>query len=583
MADLSGLLAYLGLGDPTGATPTQPGFVSRLQNAAPLPAAPIAAQDPTQSSNFVPRYSNDSGTTNPAMAFGGAVNGNDTGLLTPSLLSSLTSGIDPGTGAPMGFGAPSAMPADPNATAAPQIVPTSAQGPSQSSSQIGAPDITIAPAASAPDVTVNADGSSSDGNPPNVGATGGLLASLAPAIPAINQAAQDPDASKGLLGALGDKLSKVGSSLTSLSPAASQGLLATGLSILANNNGQNNLSQLVGAGGIAGINQYNDVRAQQGAIALKQAELQQTAYQQAQANAVARGDLAVKQNEANKPILVNGTTYALNPATGQYAPVAGTTPAVDHNIDVMDSNGNVYTQGYDAHNNPVGASIPKTLVNTGPLTGDQFASVNAANAQAATSAAALQKTNTLLSKVTPTIPDPNNPGATIPNPNYVPMTSGVAATVGNAWNNLFGDQSQGQQVRNEITSTIRSTNMQQFKGIGKFDNMDMIALQKGMPPENASADALNQYLTAYGHLQQAQAINDQTNAAYVTANRGSTAPLTNDTTIGGVTYPAGTSYQAIMTGTATPKQQPQQPQQSPINAIPYATLRAAALQRGLIK
>jgi hypothetical protein len=95
--------------------------------------------------------------------------------------------------------------------------------------------------------------------PPTDGDTqqpqGGLLGLIGQAS---QEAVQSPEASQGLLSALGQKAQEIGSKLTNLSPAASQGLLATGLGILANNNGTMNLGQVVGYGGMSGLNAYNN-------------------------------------------------------------------------------------------------------------------------------------------------------------------------------------------------------------------------------------------------------------------------------------------------------------------------------------
>jgi hypothetical protein len=377
---------------------------------------------------------------------------------------------------------------------------------------------------------------------------GGLLNALAGAG---QQAASDPVAAKGLLSQLGDSATAVGQKLKSLSPAASQALIASGLTMLAGNDGQHNLAQLVGQGGIAGINQYQTITQNQIMNRLAQQKLAQDLAEKQATNATANYNAATERFKAqNAPTTVNPGQSVVTPAgiaSGQGAVQVGG-PAVARTIETTDGNGNVFTQGLDYANNPVGAPIPKTLAYTGPLNTDQQKTVNEANDTANKSALSLTKTQGFLAQLSPTMPDPKNPGQTIPNPNYTPVTGGVASTVANELNKITGGQTQSQLLRQEIQQQVYQAQLGVWKpGIGgRLTNTDVNLLKQGMPPDNASGATLQNYLQAYSHLQEDQATHDALNAQYMTANRGDSSPLHKDATINGIQYPAGTTMQQVL-------------------------------------
>jgi hypothetical protein len=284
---------------------------------------------------------------------------------------------------------------------------------------------------------------------------------------------------------------------------------------------------------------------------LAQAKLQQDLAEKQATNATANYNA---ETERNKPIGIQpgqAVTSAAAQISGQTPTMAtgpGGTLPVSKYIDVPDGQGNVMQQGVDLWGRPVGQPVPKTLAYTGPLNNDQQKIVNDANDVANKSAFGLQKTQGFMKQLLPTIPDPNNPGQTIPNPDYVPVTGGVAATVQNELNKLTGGQTQSQLLRQEIQQNVRLGMLQGYKGGigGRLTNTDVNLLQQGMPPDNASGTTLSQYLNAYAHLQEDQATHDALNSQYLTANRGDSSPLHSAATIAGQQYPAGTTMQQVL-------------------------------------
>jgi hypothetical protein len=396
----------------------------------------------------------------------------------------------------------------------------------------------------------NADGSQAQG--------GGLLSALAGTA---QQAVNDPVQSKGLLSSLGDAAQNLGAKLKSMSPAMSQALIASGLTTLAGNDGRHNLAQLVGEGGIAGVNQYQTVT--QNAIANKiaQQKLAQELAEKQATNATANYNAATERfKAANTPTQVEAGRAVVTPqmmATGQ-APQTitganGQLP-VSKYVDVTDGNGNTFSQGVDIWGNKVGQPQPKSLAYTGPLGAPEQKTVNDAQTQAATSAQGLNKTQGFLAQLTPKIPDPNNPGQMIDNPSYVPVTGGIAATAQNELNKITGGQTQSQLLRQEIQQNIYNAQLHAWKGGvgGRLTNADITLLQKGMPPDNASGNALVQYLQAYSHLQEDQATRDAATAQYVAANRGDMGPLHPNATVsfGGKQYGPGATMQQVLSGQA---------------------------------
>lgn len=393
--------------------------------------------------------------------------------------------------------------------------------------------------------------------------SGGLLGSLAGVA---QQAASDPGQAKGLLSALGDYAKGLGDKLTNMSPAASQAMIATGLTMLGNNNGRNNLATLVGMGGAAGLNNYQTNIQNQMANRLAQQKQAIDLYNHAIDNQVKQQNANTEQFKAiNQPTIVAPGSSVATPGslatggTGGNGMAFQAAPSVARTEDIADGQGNVFTQGFDAYGKPVGQAQPKKLAFTGELNADQQKIVNDANQTAASSAFGLQKSQNFIAKLTPTIPDPNNPGKTIPNPDYTPVTGGVAATVQNALNKLTGSQSQSQMLRNEIQQNIYHAQLGMWKpGIGgRLTNTDVNLLRQGMPPDNASGEALRSFMTAYAHLQEDQATHDALNAQFLTQNRGDSSPLHKDSTIGGVQYPAGTTLSQVLS-----RQSPVQSQQA---------------------
>lgn len=449
--------------------------------------------------------------------------------------------------------------------AAAQQAPTQvpAGGPAMQTQQVTPPNVaSVSTDSSFPSPSdYNADGSQAGQSAQSSG--GGLLGALAGAG---QQAAQDPVKAKGLLNSLGDMASGIGDKLKNMSPAASQALIASGLTMLSNNNGTQNLTQLVGQGGIAGVNQYQAVNQTQIANRMAQQKLAQDLAEKQATNATANYNAVT---ERNRPVSIapgQVVTSAGGQISGQ-APTMATGPGgtlpIARTVETTDGNGNTFTQGLDLWGNPVGAPQPKALAYTGPLNNDQQKTVNDANDTANKSALALTKTQGFMKQLMPTIPDPNNPGQTIPNPDYVSVTGGVAATVQNELNKVTGGQTQSQLLRQEIQQNVRMGMLQGYKGGigGRLTNTDVNLLQQGMPPDNASGTALSQYLQAYSHLQEDQATHDAMNAQYMTANRGDSSPLHAPVTIAGQQYPAGTTMQQVLS-----RQAPVQSSQSNVSA-----------------
>lgn len=397
----------------------------------------------------------------------------------------------------------------------------------------------------------NADGSQAT-DPSAQSSGGGLLGALAGAG---QQAASDPVAAKGLLSQLGDTASQIGDKLKNLSPAASQALIASGLTMLANNNGQHNLAELVGQGGIAGVNQYQTITQNQIQNKIAQQKLAQDLAEKQATNATANYNAATERFKAtNTPTQTEPGNGIITPgmiANGQ-SPQMVTGPGgalpVKTTRDVQGPDGTNYTQGYDMWGHPVGAPTIKNAPYTGELSASNQKTVDDANTTANNSALALTKTQNYIKQLTPTIPDPNNPGQSIPNPDYTPVTGGVLSTAQNELNKLTGGQSQSQLLRNEIQQNVRLAMLQGYKGGigGRLTNTDVNLLQQGMPPDNASGSTLLQYLQSYGRLQEDQATHDALSAQYSTANRGDSSPLHKDSVIGGTTYPAGTTMQQVL-------------------------------------
>lgn len=386
----------------------------------------------------------------------------------------------------------------------------------------------------------------------------GLVNLLQNHAPAAAEAVSSADDSKGLISRLSDDISQKFSGakdyLKGLSPEGSQALLASGLSILANNNGQSNFYQLIGKGGAVGVDTYNAgiqqkqaqaQQEQQNIIASRKVEL--AAQEEARKTAL---DAQKAILEANKPISVGEgqTLYGRN-AAGTLVPLTSQQTKIERVIDIQDpSTGEIYQQGVDRIGNPVGPRSLKTAIDVGPLSASQQEIVNKANEQAAASKTLYDKYQGYASKLEPTIPDPANPGKSIPNPNYVPITGGTLGNVSAYLNSFTGSQSEGERFKQEVLSNVRSGALAQYKGLGAFSDRDAATLEKGLPPQGSSNETLKAWLDSAVKLQQAKALVDERAAAHLTANRGSTAPLTRDTIIGGTLYPAGSTYSQTQSG-----------------------------------
>jgi hypothetical protein len=451
----------------------------------------------------------------------------------------------PGMLAPYGYGgggvqqvAPPVTPAAASSappTAAPPVAST-APAPTATAN---VPDTTIAPATGPADVTVpdNTDTSQPAPATPADG-SGGLLGHL-------TAAAQDPDASKGLLSSFGDSLKGMADKLTNLSPQASQGLIASGLTMLANNSGGKNLSQLVGEGGIAGVNTYQNLVQTKVANELAQQKLQQE-WQEKQQN------MAI---EANRPTGVKpGESYVTPAMTMKGIPpqqVGG--QAVAKEVSYIDDQGVEHAKGVDW----AGKDVPGTDRVTknpyvGPADTEGQKTINAAVEKQNGSAQSLQRIQGLVSNLSDTMVDPKT-GQTVPNPDYKGSpVGGIFGSAQNAWTHLTGSMTDSQVLRQQIINTVNQANLGSYKSQigGRLSNADIGMMQRGLPSETAGGPALKQYLAAYGHLIEDQATRDALTSRYLQANQGREGPLHSDSVIAGHMYPKGTELNDIIYGDA---------------------------------
>jgi hypothetical protein len=474
--------------------------------------------------------------------------------------------VDPARVAAMQAAAAQAQQQAPAQAATPTVAqPPQAPDPTQQVTPPPVASVNAQPGFPSPS-DYNADGTQAT-DPSAQSSGGGLLGALAGAG---QEAAQDPVKAKGLLSQLGDTASQIGDKLKNLSPAASQALIASGLTMLASNDGQHNLSQIVGQGGIAGVNQYQTITQNQIANRIAQQKLAQDLAEKQATNATANYNAATERFKATNQPVVSDPGQVVNTvgglANGQSGtPITGPGGELPAKTtrEVQGPDGTTYTQAYDMWGRPVGAPTVKSAPYTGELNAADQKTVNDANTQANNSALALTKTQNFMKQLTPTIPDPNNPGQTIPNPDYVPVTGGVAATVQNELNKITGGQTQSTMLRQQIQQDVYHAQLGNWKaGVGgRLTNTDVNLLKQGMPPDNASGSALLQYLQAYSHLQEDQATHDALSAQYTTANRGDSSPLHKDSVIGGTTYPAGTTMAQVLS-----KQAPVQSSQSNVSA-----------------
>ncbi len=460
----------------------------------------------------------------------------------------------PTTGAPMGFGGGGVL-----QTAAQQSAPALA-GNSQSVSaaqpQQAAP-IQIAQASGAPDVTVDAQGNASDAWQPS-STSSGLIGAL---VPAAQDASTSPQKSKTLLESLGSTISGIGNKLTNLNPNESQALIASGLTMLAGNDGTRNLSQLVGLGGIAGLNSYNANREMQAQNALAQQKLLQTGQQQQFDNA-----LAVRKQlwDESKPITVgqDQSLYARGTG-GALTPLVSAQPGVARTVDVQGQDGSTYTVQLDRNGQMVGQPLLKSNPNAGPLSDQQQKTVNDAQTSAAQARQTYQNTATLANQLA----------------NAPDFTSGFGASVNDTLSKVTGNKDAGQQLRGQLAQFANSSILSELPP-GSASDKDIQLVRNGVPSDTASKDTWQSYLSAVGRVQQAAALFQNAKSDYVTANRGDLGPLKRDATINGQQYPAGTTLTQALTG--QPPQQQQSIQQSG-GGVSYSAALAEARRRGLIK
>lgn len=440
---------------------------------------------------------------------------------------------------PSGFGgsAPAQTQPDPTQAAQSNVATAAPQNAQIQQQQV--PDTPVAQVQAgspAPDMT---NGGASP-SPQDSSQATGVLGQLA------GQAAQDPNASKGILAQLGTFASNLGTKLTHLSPSQSQALLAAGSQILAANNGTKNLGQLVGEGAAAGVNNYNQSQINQANIikATSQAGLDRANAQAALINA---------QTNANAPHVVEPGSSVVTPnqlANGAPPINGGGTKPVGAPIETQDAQGNILQQqmGYvNGQWGAIGQPTLKTQVDVGPLGADQRTTVNAAQDTAQQSALLLNHVQGYLTKLSPTMTDPTS-GQQVPNPNYTPIPGGASATVQQAFASLTGSPAQGQVERQLIDQQIKQAQLQTYKaGVGgRLTNADINMLQQGLPPNNASAQYLGQWLGSYSRLLEDKATQDQASAAYVSQNRGDKSPLRAPLQFNGNTYPPGTTYQQVV-------------------------------------
>jgi hypothetical protein len=466
-----------------------------------------------------------------------------------------TPAFAPGTGSPAGFGgsAPVAAPlvASPApvtaarpAVRAPQVgsnlfspsgsLPLQAVGdgsiPAVQAGQDSPQDLTQPPVDGSPDV----QGGST---------TSGLLGDL-------QGAAQDPEQAHGLLQSFGEKAKALGEKLTSLSPNASQALLAGGLSMLASNDGTRNLGQVVGIGGISGINNYqSNVQNQaRNAIANQQLDIKNRQLQQEQFLKLRQQQLE-EWKAKNTPIVVApGSGVTTNDRVAQGLPPIGGGDAVKEYRKVQGPDGVTYNQAFGYSGQAIGQPTVESDPYVGPLNGDERKAVEGYQTQVATGKQNLSRINQYLQQLSPTMVDAN--GQTVANPNFVDVPGGLQAHAQNLWTKLTGDQNAAQQLRTQIAQSVTKDQLLQYKeGVGgRLTNADINLLSAGLPTGSGNGEALYNYLKKYATYQE-DVINHQAKQAdFAAANRGDLSPLNRSTTINGVTVPKGTTFQDYVSG-----------------------------------
>lgn len=451
------------------------------------------------------------------------------------------------------------------AAQAPITQPTAAQqAPAASQAQLPQQQVQDSPVAQADAQSgfptssdYNSDGTQASAAP-NGSSNGGLLGALAGTA---QQAVSDPSQSKGLLSALGDTMGEVGAKLKGMSPAASQGLIAAGLTMLAGNDGRHNLAQLAGEGGIAGLNQYQTVTQNAIQNRIAQQKMAIDLYDHAIANQVAQQNAGTELYKATHPVVSAGQTVLGPNGSGGMSAVGSGGIKAEGSIERANPDGSITTYKTDT----AGQIIPGTGVvskdpNVGPLNPDQLKVVNEAQTEAQKQAYGVQRTQMLMSKLSPTMLDPTT-GKQVPNPDYINVPGGLTMKGQDMWTKLTGDQTTGQVLRNEMQQQAYQQFLATWKpGIGgRLTNTDVNLLKQGMPPDTAGGAAWYKFLSAYGKLQQDMADHAQRQAAFVSQNRGDMSPLRAPLTFNGVTYPAGSTYAQVSAGQGgTTAQQPGQ-------------------------
>ncbi len=356
---------------------------------------------------------------------------------------------------------------------------------------------------------------------PSTPASGGLLGMLSGAA---QDAVQSPAKSKGLL-------ERLGASISNMSPAASQALIASGLTMLAGNDGSRNLGQLIGLGGIAGLNAYSNVKQTDVTNQLATRKLDQQQQQQGFENALA---FRKQLWDEGKPISVGAeqSLYSRNP-DGSYKPVVQAQPSVARTADVIGPDGRTYTVQLDRSGNQIGAPLLKSDPFGGPLSESQQKYVNDAQNAALTARQTYQNTVALASQLA----------------NAPDFASGAAGTFNDFLSKITGNKDAGQQLRGQLAQFVNSTILNQLPP-GSASDKDIQLVRNGTPADNASKETWQAYLSAVGRVQQAAAVAAQMRADYLTANRGSLGPLMQPATIGGRQFPAGASLIDVLGGRA---------------------------------
>ncbi|KVL90760.1 hypothetical protein [Burkholderia stagnalis] len=460
-------------------------------------------------------------------------------------------------GATVGVGpSPMQQPAPLTAAAVPQVA-QSANPPvaRAQTAQAGMPQLQSVDVPDFPVKAVDADADSAGVSTPAsapANYSGGLLGMLGAAA---SNAVDSPAKSKGLLESLGARISN-------MSPAASQALIASGLTMLAGNDGSRNLGQLVGLGGMAGLNAYSNSTQQEAANELVRQKMLQEARQK-------KDELALqtrKQDfDESKPFTVGADQSVYMPgrmgangmpAAGSFLQGPGGANVATWQ-EMQGADGMKYRQGFTRSGEPVsGARVLVDNPYGGPLSEFQQKSVNDAQTAAMSASQTYQRTASLASQLA----------------NAPDFSSGLGATFNDWMTKTTGNKDAGQQLRGQLAQFVNSTILESLPP-GSASDKDVQLVRNGTPSDTASKATWQAYLAAVGRLQQASAIASAGRADYLTANRGSLGPLMQPAIINGRQFPAGTSFadaisgrgaagtqaqrQSTLAGSLTPDQQSQ--------------------------